>query len=49
MVDTQIETPVHKGSMEIVVHAADIITKLCVQMDKCCPDCREIIKDIIKT
>ena len=49
MVDTQIETPVHKGSMEIVDRATTIITTLCVQMDKCCPDCREIIKGILKT
>lgn len=48
MVDTQIETPIHKVSSEFVERAADIITKLCVQMDKCCPDCRELIKDILK-
>ena len=49
MVDTQIETPVHKGSSEFVDRAADIITRLCVQMDKCCPSCRELIKGILKT
>ena len=48
MVDTQIETPIHKGSSEFVERAADIITKLAVQMDKCCPDCRELIKEILK-
>ena len=48
MVDTQIETPVHKGSMEIVDRATNIITRLCVQMDKCCPDCRKLILDIMK-
>ena len=39
--------PAYKNSA-FVERAADIITKLCVQMDKCCPDCREIIKDILK-
>ena len=40
--------PVYKNS-EFLERAADIITKLCVEMDKCCPDCREIIKGILKT
>ena len=48
MVDTQIQTRVHKVSSEFVDRGADIITKLCVQMDKCCPDCRELIKGILK-
>jgi hypothetical protein len=48
MVDTQIETPVHKGSSEFVERAADIITILCVQMDKCCPKCQDMIKEILK-
>ena len=47
MVDTQIETPIHKGSSEFVARAADIITKLATQIDKCCPSCRELIKESI--
>ena len=42
-----IQTPLNKNS-EFVDRAADIITKLCVQMDKCCPDCRKLILDILK-
>jgi hypothetical protein len=41
-----VQTPVNKS--EFVDRAADIITKLCVQMDKCCPSCKELIKDILK-
>jgi hypothetical protein len=39
--------PTYKNSA-FVERAADIITKLAVQMDKCCPSCRELIKDILK-
>jgi hypothetical protein len=39
--------PAYKNSA-FVDRATDIITKLAVQMDKCCPDCRELIKEILK-
>ena len=42
-----VQTPVNKNS-EFVERGTDIITKLCVQMDKCCPSCKELIKDILK-
>ena len=41
------ELPVYKN-YEFVDHATTIITRLCVQMDKCCPKCQNLIKDILK-
>ena len=50
MVDTQIETPIHKVSSEFVDRATTIIIRLSEQIDNCCPSCREIIlKGILKT
>jgi hypothetical protein len=43
-----VQDGINKNS-EFVERAADIITKLAVEMDKCCPDCRELIKGILKT
>ena len=41
------ELPVYKN-YEFVDHATAIITRLSEQMDKCCPDCKELIRDILK-
>jgi hypothetical protein len=50
MGDTQIKTPIHKGSIEIVDRATTIITKLVEQVDRCCPHCKELLlKEILKT
>ena len=42
------ELPIYKN-YEFVDHATTIITRLSEQIEKCCPDCREIIKGILKT
>ena len=47
MDNTQIQTPINKNS-EFVERAADIITKIATQMDKCCPKCQDLIKEILK-
>jgi hypothetical protein len=49
MDDSQIQSPSIKNDLEFVDHATTIITRLSEQIDKCCPDCREIIKGILKT
>ena len=41
------ELPVYKN-YEFVDHATTIIARLSEQIDKCCPSCRESIKEILK-
>jgi uncharacterized protein YlaN (UPF0358 family) len=47
MASQRVQDSLDKDS-EFVDRAADIITKLAVQMDNCCPECRELIKEILK-
>jgi len=49
MASQRVQDSLDKDSESTVNRAADIITKLCVQMDNCCPSCRELIKGILKT
>ena len=46
--DLGTRVPVYKN-YDFVDHATTIITRLCEQVDKCCPDCKELIKGILKT
>lgn len=48
MDSNQVQTPTNKNSQEFVNRAADIIIRLSEQVDKCCPRCKELLKESLQ-